>query len=202
MATERQFSVANQEAGNTYQPIRRPDSPFCPTFSSWRGQSSHLKRAAQRCATQSARATSGVFHTSPCKAPTRLAARTGAQVDSSAAAFPGSHEVRTCAASPISRCVWPAKPPVSAACFASEPRTARGMWWSCHGRRISRPRAEMTLAARMSPPPRTAMQQALLFLKNGAFRFRGGGSGCYVFCLSPVLVRILKSSLDAHRGLN
>jgi len=145
----------------------------------------------------------GVFHTCPCKAPTRLAARTGAQADSSAAAFPGSHEVRTSAASPNSRCVWPAKPPVSAACFASEPRTARGMWWSCHGRRTSRPRAEMTLAARMSPLPRTSMQQARLFLKNGRKRFRGGvgNSGCYVFCLFPVSVRILKSSLDAHRGL-
>ena len=82
--------MAGQEAGNTYQPIRRPETPVCSTFSSWRGQSSHLKRAAQRRATQSARATSGVFHANTCTAPSRLAARTGAQVDFSAAAFPGT----------------------------------------------------------------------------------------------------------------
>ena len=32
----------------------------------------------------------------------------------------------------------------------------------------------MTLATRMSPLPRTAMQQAPVFLKNEAFCFRGG----------------------------
>jgi len=97
-------------------------------------------------------------------------ARTDAQADSSAAAFPGSHAVRTRAASPNSRYVWPAKPPVSAACFASEPRTAR---WSCHGRLISRPRAEMTLAARMSPLPRTSTQ-AWLVSKNAPSASEGG----------------------------
>ena len=80
---------------------------------------------------------------------------------------------------PNSRRAWPAKPPVSAACFASEPRTARGMWWSRHRRRISRPRAEMTVASRMSPLPRTAMQQAPVFLKNGAFRFSVSEVGGY-----------------------
>jgi len=112
--------------------------------------------------------------------------------------------VRTCPASPNSCYVWLAKPPVSAACFASAPRTARGMWSSCHGRRISRPRADMTLAARMSPLPRTVMQQARLYWRTDAKRFSAseGRSGCYVFCLCPVSARILKSSLNARRGLN
>ena len=60
---------------------------------------------------------------------------------------------------PNSRCAWPAKAPVNSACFASETRTARGMWWSRHGRRISRHRAEKTFAERMSPLPHTVLQQ-------------------------------------------
>ena len=101
MGTEKRFSVANQEAGNTYQPIRRPETPACPTFASWRGQPALHKCASRRRATQSARATSGVSHTGHLKAPTRSTAETGAQAASSSAAFPGSHPVRTCAASTI-----------------------------------------------------------------------------------------------------
>ena len=58
----------------------------------------------------------------------------------------------------------------------------------------------MTLAARMLPLPRRAMQHALLFLKNGAKRFRGGVGMLCVRPFSVHLVSILKSSLDAHRG--
>jgi len=44
--------------------------------------------------------------------------------------------------------------------------------------------------------------QAPDFLKNGAFRLRGG-VGILCFRTFPVfLFRILKSSLDTHRGLN
>ena len=51
LATEKRFSVANLEAGNTYQLIRRPETPVCPTLSSWRGQPALHKRAARRRAT-------------------------------------------------------------------------------------------------------------------------------------------------------
>ena len=108
--------------------------------------SSDVKRAARRKATHRSRAKAQLPITRPSMVPNQSVGGTGAQAASRGAAFPGTTAVRP--ASPNSRYVLPAKPPVGAACFVSETRTAHDMWRSCHGRLTSHPRADTTLAAR------------------------------------------------------